>query len=252
MMQKQLLSFFLMTISALLLVCCGVKNTSSSKVKTDFKSYYYPVESLIIPKVYHFSVDDEKTGDLYWVLSTVTENNKTYLLTDSYAMDTLDNLNHVEVIKEEINKKGAFVKEYIETQRNQIGQKFKSPAVMESEGVFLWDLKETEDITWKFKNESKVYPDYDVETYRKRKFTGESLTIEFEGKITPAIIFSDEFRVIYINRLNNQRNDIGFTQTSYYAKGIGLYKYTRVFPERKVTFTLKEILSLEEWEKMKQ
>lgn len=252
-MKRKLLHPFLLTgVSALLLTCCGVEKHPSSEVDTDYKSYYFPVEELGTPKVYQFTADDEKSKDLFWVLNKVTEDNKTYLLTDSYTMDSLNNLIHTEVIKEEINKKGAFVKEYVETQRKQDGQEFKSAAVMESESAFLWDLNHTEEITWKFTYESKIYTGFDIETYRKRKFKGESLTIEFEGKETPAIKLYDNFRVSYINQFINQRDDFDFTQTSYYAKGIGLYKYTRIFPESQVTYTLSEVLSLDQWEKIKE
>jgi hypothetical protein len=252
-MKRKILYPFLFTwISVFLLTCCGVEETSKSEVKTDYKPYYFPVSELSTPKVYHYTVDDEKSEDLFWVLSTVTEDGKIYLLTDSYTTDTLDNLIHIEVIKEEINSQGSFVKKYIETQRSQDGQEFTSAAVMENESAFLWDLENTEEITWKFRCESKIYPGYDVETSRKRKFTGESVTIEFEDMETPAIKLFDKYRVTYIKRLNSRRDDFDFTQTSYYAKGIGLYKYTRVFPENQVTYTLSEILSLDEWEKIKQ
>lgn len=156
---------------------------------------------------------------------------------------------HVELIKEEINEVGSFVKEYTETQRNKYGKEFKSAATMESESAFLWDLENSDEITWKFNKESKIYPGYDIETVRRRKFTGDSVNIEFEDEKIPAVKFLDSFRITYITRLDNRRDNIDYIQTSYYAKGIGLYEYTRVFPDSEVTFTLKEILSLDEWEK---
>lgn len=251
MKRKILYQFLLALLSVFLLICCGAEETSKSEVQTDYKPYYFPVSELSTSKVYHYTVDDEKSEDLFWVLSTVAEDDKLYLLTDSYRRDSLDNFIHVEVIKEEINSQGAFVKEYFETQRSEDGQEFISAAVMEKESAFPWDLENTEEITWKFRCESKIYPDYDVETSRKRKFTGESETIEFKGMETPAIKLYDKYRVSFQNRLNRRREDYDFTQTSYYAKGIGLFKYTRQFPENQLTFTLSEILSLDEWKKIK-
>ena len=252
MTQKQISAFFLLIIPTLLSICFGIKEETLRSEQTNFKSYYYPFKTLKTSKVYHFSSDNKKNSELFWVLSTVNDNNKTYLLTDSYAKDSLGNLNHIEVIKEEINNDGAFVKEYIETQHAKNGKTFDSPAVMESEGVFLWDLKKSEEIIWKFKNESKTDPRYDIVTSRRRKFTGESLTIEFENRKIPAITFNDNFKISYIRKLNNQRDDFDFTQTSYYAKGIGLYKYTRIFKESQITYTLTEILSYTEWKKIKK
>lgn len=252
MTQKRIFLFFLIIIPSLLSIYLGVNEETFNTKHKKIKSYYYPFENLKTSKVYHFLPDNKKKDELFWVLSLIKDNNKTYLLTDSYAKDSLGNLNHIEVIKEEINNEGAFVKEYIEIQHAKNGNKFNSPAVMESECVFLWNLRKGEEIIWKFKNENKTYPGYDIETTRRRKFSGESLTIEFEKRKIPAIKFNDKFKISYVKKLNNQRDDFDFTQTSYYAKGIGLYKYTRVFKESQITYTLTEILSHTEWKKNKK
>lgn len=251
MTQKQIYTSFLIIIPILVSIYVGNNEETLSSEQTNFKSYYYPFETFKTSKVYHFLPDNKKNSELFWVLSLKKENNKTYLLTDSYAKDSLGNLNHIEVIKEEINNDGAFVKEYVEIQDAKNGKTFDSPAVMESEAVFLWNLKKNEEIIWKFKTENKIDPRYVIETSRKRKFIGESLSIKFDNKKIPTIEFNDNFKISYIRKLNKQRDDFDFTQTSYYAKGVGLYKYTRVFKESQITYTLSEIISLTEFKKMK-
>ena len=252
MIKKQVFIMFFLTTVPLILMCCGTSSSSLNK-KTSYKEYYYPIKDLTTPKVYHFTADDEKSGDLYWVLSTVSENGKSYLLTDSYTKDSLNNLKHVEVIKEEINEKGAFVKEYIESQYSKNGVLYKSPAIMENECVFQWDLKGDKEIIWKFINESKIYRGYKVETERVRKFVGITTEkLEYNNESISVAKFIDNFKITYINTLNSQKDIFYFEQTSFYAKGIGLYKYIRTFPDSKVTLTLIEILTLSEWEKIKK
>lgn len=242
---------FLIIIPTLVTIYVENNEETLSNEQTNFKSYYYPLESLKRSKVYHFLPDNKNDSELFWVLSLKKENNKTYLLTDSYAKDSLGNLSHIEVIKEEINDDGAFVKEYVEIQHATNGQIFNSLAVMESEGVFLWNLNKNDEIIWKFKTENKIDARYVIETSRKRKFIGKSLSIEFDNKKVPTIEFNDNFKISYIRKFNKQRDDFNFTQTSYYAKGIGLYKYTRVFEKSQITYTLSEIISLAEFKKMK-
>ena len=251
MTQKQIFIFFLIIIPTLVIVYVGNNEETLSNEQTNFKSYYYPFESFKTSKVYHFLPDNKNNSELFWVLSLKKENNKNYLLTDSYAKDSLGNLSHIEVIKEEINNEGAFVKEYLEIQHDNNGQTFNSPAVMESEGVFLWNLNKNDEIIWKFKTENKIDPRYVIETSRKRKFIGKSLSIEFDNKKVPTIEFKDNFKISYIRKLNKQRDDFDFKQTSYYAKGIGLYKYTRVFKESQITYTLSDVISHAEFKKMK-
>lgn len=251
-LMKQHLYFLLLIATvAFLFICCGAKTEPSNEEKTEYKSYYFPIEELRTPKVYRYSSENTNDGDMYWVMSTVAENNQTYLLTDAYTLDSMGNLNHIELVKEAITDKGAFVKEYSETQRNQHGQTFQSVVTMESDGIFLWDLKTDKEIIWKFKSVSKAYPDFENETYRERMFTGTHTTITFHSKETPAILLTDSFKIHFNNRSTKQQEAYDFSQTSYYAKGIGLYKFTRVFPDRQVTVILKEILSLDEWEKIK-
>lgn len=66
-----------------------------------------------------------------------------------------------------------------------------------------------------------------------------------------SINFIDNYTVTYLPHDSQDRDSVYFSQSSVYAEGIGLYKYTRNLDNRKVTFTLIEILSPVDWEKIK-
>ena len=113
-------------------------------------------------------------------------------------------------------------------------------------------MSKREKIIWEFETVNKLYPGYITNVKRKRVYTGKNTIIEFDNIEYDAIVFSDSFEIKQSNSSFKISNISNFTQTSYYAKGIGMYQYVRKFPDRQVTYTLNEILSRNQWEDIKR
>ena len=97
---KQTFQFFPLIILIFILSGSTTLNYKSEDKRKNYSKFYFPVEKLKTPKVYHFSRDGKWVDDLFWVMKTVKKGDKTYLLTDSYTMDSFKNLSHIESIKE--------------------------------------------------------------------------------------------------------------------------------------------------------
>lgn len=235
-------------------MCVGPSsnNTESTNESTsDYKSYYYPIDDLKDTKIYHYVPDDAGTDHLYWVLTRIKKKDKIFLKTESYTMDSIGSIKQVELIKEELNETGSYVKEYTEFQYSENGDRFEVPAEMDSECVFKWDIEENDIITWSFETENKLYPGYVTRVQRNREYNEKKTTIQFNGKDYDAIVFSDNFEIEYVSSALSDKQEFNFTQTSYYAKGIGMYQYVRNLQDSQLTYTLDEILSPDEWNELK-
>lgn len=253
-MTNYMISFILSfgTIT-LMTMCAGWSNNNAESTNSsrDYKSYYYPIDDLKNTKIYHYVSDDAGTAHLYWVLTSFEEKGKVFFATDSYTMDSLGILKQVEIIKEELNDIGSYVKEYTEFQYNDKGNRFEAPAVLDNECVFKWYMNDNDVITWSFETENKLYPSYITRVQRNREYNDETAKVQFNGKDYDAIVFADSFKIEYISSALGDKQEINFTQTSYYAKGIGLYQFVRNLQELPMTYTLDEILSLDEWNELK-
>lgn len=104
---------FIISVGLLYLIssCASHKKIISSK---DLKEYYYPIEDLKEPVVYHYKTDEELNEDVFWRLSKEIDNGITYLKSDVYSYDENGKLSKIEEAKEEITKKGAFIIEHVE------------------------------------------------------------------------------------------------------------------------------------------
>ena len=244
---------------ATITACSGSSegNTTSDEAEApgkNYKAYYYPVEELSEPKVYYFKPDDLSAGELFWVMTRVEKGGKAHLATDSYLLDPTGKLKHIEYIEEEINEEGAFIKRYVEYQEDTAGSQVEAPAKMNHGQAFAWNLKPDNPLIWEFESKSTQYfeDSYSITMKRSRVFKGPGKDIDFEGQAHEAITFSDSFEMDFVNSATKDKQDFDFMQTSYYAKGIGLYKYTRNLPDGDLTYTLDAILSLEDWTKLKE
>ena len=245
------------SILTILLISKYVESSDSSSESTkisdiNLEEYYFPIDDLENTKVYHYVSDETEVKHLYWVLKKSVKNGKTFLITDSYSMNSSGEFKRIEIINEEINEAGSFVKEYTKFQFDKNGNKFEVSAKLQSECVFKWDMNKGEKIIWEFETENKLYPGYITNVEKKREYIKETTIIKFNDKEYDAIVFSDNFKVKQSNSTFNKSIISNFTQTSYYAKGIGMYQYVRKFPDGQVTYTLNKILSKGQWNDLKK
>jgi hypothetical protein len=250
-------SVFSMLVLSLLLACTNAVDKkvvvkpepTPEPVTTEYKQYYFPVDSLAEAKVYHYS-SLEGNPDMYWVLSTITENGLTYMLTNSYSLNEDGTFKAVENIKEEIKKDGAYITAYTEFQKDHNGITFPAVATMNSDCVFKWSLKTTEPLIWSFETTNENNPDFLQKLSKTRNYTGNKVNVFFEDDSIQAIEFKDNFHMEMMNTSNGRNRTYDFSQTSYYAQHIGMYKYIREFEGIIYSYELVEILSEEEWLKI--
>ncbi|MGD1839395.1 MAG: hypothetical protein ACFB0B_00635 [Thermonemataceae bacterium] len=229
---------------------CTETHQRQQAARPSYRSYYYPIELLKKPLVYHYAPLEEGLEHLYWILKTVEEKETTFLITEAYTQDSLGYLKPIEWIKEEINEVGAFMKAYKETQYNDTGKAFRVAAEIIHPTIFVWKLRKNRPLIWRFKGRDSE-TNYLVETKKTRKFQGDSVTVRFEGETREAIVLQDYFEIRIESDTQAVLAPFTFEQKNYYVKGIGLYKYIRKLPKVQQTYILKEILSLEEWNKRK-
>jgi protein associated with RNAse G/E len=242
----------------MIMILPGCKNSNDTKIiltpesvsdvqSAEFREYYFPVDSFIEPKIYHYASEGDINPDMYWVLSTIQENEKTFLLTDSYALQPDGKFKNVEKIKEEIKADGAYVLEYAEFQKDQNGVTYPAEAVITNSCVFMWNMKTTEPLIWSFEITNKDNTAVLQKTNKTRYYRGNKSDIIFENDTLQAIEFTDDFHLEMVNTVNGRNKVYDFSQTSYYTQNIGMYKYVRDVDDKQYVYTLTEILSNDEW-----
>jgi len=234
-----------------LLQSCGGGETVKDAENKDYRGYYFPMESLAKPKVYHFSCDDREVGDLFWKMNSYNDGDELYLKTDSYQRDSSGKMVPVEYFTESIRDNGAFAEEMTTFETDERGEEFQIEVTNRIKRLFFWEWDVNTPAVWMFVHESERFAGYDREVRRERNFTEQHAAVRFQGKDHKAVVFTDLFRDVLIDQETRDRESYQFVQRSVYAEGIGLYQYTRFFPGgSSITFTLKSIYSLDEWEKM--
>jgi hypothetical protein len=241
-MYKILYALFL----CLLLACQGARDNSSRVKSYDVKQYYFPIDSLNTPRIYHYKLAGNEEGDIYWIMSRSTENNKTYLWTRGYEIQRNPPLVLTQVIKELINDDGARVKEY------NVFQSFgdtvqQRSAQIEDDEVFAWKTNKTKVLKWHFDIKSDNTSALNLKIERHRSFTEDHAKIHYKGKEIDAIGFTDTSYIHSLHEKTREENEIRIIETSYYAAGIGLAEKRE---NGTVKWTLADILSMDEWNKV--
>jgi hypothetical protein len=228
---------------------CKTPNKKITTKSQDLKNYYFPVDSLVTTKVYHYKPDNSKEPHLYWELTAIKNNGKTILTTESYSIDHLDSIRLVEFIIEEITELGANIIGYTEFQYDSKGKQYAVNATIENNEAFKWTFTQNEGIHWNFTAQSKIQTGYSISTSKRRSWLNQTEEVTFNNQKINAEIFSDTFEIIYSNKQLNDNQSFKFSQVSLYAENIGMFRYTRKFQSNKqITYTLVEMLSKEEWE----
>ena len=145
------------------------------------------------------------------------------------------------------------MREYSVTHHSDPDGPYQLPADIMQPCVFKWDMDEGETIIWEHKSEDKLYAETKSNIKRSRTFTGQFTEVQFSNQNFKAMVFADSFEIDYSYSGDNEQFEFDFSQTSYYAEGIGLHSYVRKLDDDgEAGFTLINILSLEEWEKIKR
>jgi hypothetical protein len=200
------------------------------------KKFYYSFGKAKQTKVYKYVDQNKPSTVFYWVV-TSDPANKT-IRTDSYNKDFVKGDSFYEVLEE----KGAILKAYSMFEKKFFGYREYKAKVIRNE-VFLWN--EQNKNTYFYEVE---YSDQYGRTrlVKSRTFQGLDV-VEVRGATYPAMKFQETYQV----DLLDIKDSYGFSQQSYYVEGIGVIKYKRYIPDAIVDAELVQILSISEFEALK-
>lgn len=226
---------------------CSLRN--NKKTFEGLKEYYFPIDSLSTPKIYHYR-SKKDSEDLFWELTTQRHENKTFLLTKAYKYNDEGEIVILEELKEDVNDKGAYLKEYVQYEYVGLDTSYKLNSTIIEDPVMLWESNYEEPISWSLSNESKRYKNITRFISKNRTLINSNEKIEFNGQTYKAVKFGDDYKTVFTNKITGKVENINeFHQVSYYAENIGLYEYSRRFNDNSsVTFTLQDIFTLKEWQ----
>lgn len=192
----------------------------------NLKKYYYPIQKLKTTKVYHYECKEDKKEDQYWVLTYDAK--KKELETLVYNAD----FQKLEDFTERLEKDGSYAKSFF-----LIEKKIAKPTIIADSLVYHW--KDTTAFTFKvhWPEEGQA-----PTLYKTRKFLQKE-TIKIKDKKYKTVKFHDHFKF----DIPEREKPYEFDELAYYAKGMGLLKFVRTYPDRNRTHHLKSILSKEEW-----
>ena len=211
----------------ILLALVIVKNDSS-------KAYYFQLADLRDSIIFKYECEADASKTEYWKL---TSKNNT-LITEAYTSD----LEKYEFFTEEFTEKGSKVTNFINYHKTKSGEIEVIKRRLKDRDVFKWDTNETYHYSAEFVDKS----------YGKVFF---SMHRNFEKEAVISILGTTQtvlkFKCIYRTKIPSDNYDYEYEQFSYYAKGLGLVKMEKTYPNGKtVVLELKKIITKAAWDKM--
>jgi len=201
------------------------------------KDYYFPIAELTESKIYKYECKLDPSKTEYWkITSNPTDNT---LTTEAF------DCGHVqyEFFKELLTKNGSELLEFISYRAYENGQKdtiINKPLELD---VFKWDTNQV----YHYSAES-IEDNYgEIFFNKKREFLRKEKLIIL-GKEYEVLKFKGTYQTAFISTNKYYEKN----QFSYYARGIGLVKMDKRYSDgRKTTLELTEIISMNEWSKLK-
>ena len=198
------------------------------------KAYYFQLADLKDSIVYKFECKEDPSETQYWKL---TANNNT-LITEAYTND----LEKFEFFVEEYTDVGTEVTKYISYYKNKSGEIDVIDRRIKDKDVYKWSTEKDYGYSAEFIDKnygsiaSSVYRTFEKETVISVLGTNHNVL---------------KFKCIYRTQIPEENYDYKYTQYMYYAKGIGLVKIEKEYPEGKnATLDLTKIISKTDWDNM--
>jgi hypothetical protein len=211
---------------------------SCKKDGIDTESYYLPIDSLAVGKIYEFVSNGDSLPPLYWYYSKIKQGDTTFL-----AAQLLDQDFNVQqfMLERRVNS-GMVLKSGYVYSKDSSGQSIRIPLTVNQSATFPFHVKDSSEL---FINEVQ-WPDPSMgETIvtKNRTFLKNS-TINFMSKQIPSIEFSVKEA---IEMRNNGSLEYKSTGLERYAQGIGLVSFEKNINETiKFSYKLAAIYTIEE------
>ncbi|MFK5982344.1 MAG: hypothetical protein QM499_05460 [Flavobacteriaceae bacterium] len=202
------------------------------------KEYYFPMAELVEGKIYTYECKAEPSNTEFWKLtSNLTDNT---LITEAFNSD----YKQYEFFKEQLNNNGAILLEFISYRSNENEQNVSAvinkPIDLD---VFKWKT----DNPYKYSSET-IDENYGKVIFEKKREFLEEVKLTVLEKEHKALKFKESYKTV----VSKTKQKYEYSQFSYYAKGIGLVKMEKEYPDGAIqVLELTKILSIPEWEKEK-
>ncbi|MGH1435617.1 MAG: hypothetical protein ACRBG0_14310 [Lewinella sp.] len=193
-----------------------------------YKGYYYSSFDADRPRIYEYSCKADPTRTQYWRMTS--DHNS--LITEAYDA----NFTQFELIKEAFNHEGSVLVSYIN---------------FDDKGDRLHrDIQKTDIYKWKKDGPYEYAIEY--ENNGERVFFLKER--EYIGVAKVNVLGADydclKFKGTYKFGLVGEPAEYEYYQYSYYAKGLGMVKYERYFPDgESIVLELTEIYDDQEWKR---
>ena len=239
---------FILTIFIFLLSLVSCENPPGEpKGKVDnAMAYYFPIDELRDTKVYHYTPTKGDVSDMYWVLSVYDTLGKTIFNTTAYFETTNNKVRKGEWVKEEITANSSFIHEYMNYFYDNFGNKTRVRSRNTSTILYKNEIEKNTSFIWSYSAIDINSVGVKFEVKKRRTYTGNSSQISFNNQQIDALVFKDEFIIRKIKNETDVLSVEDFYQYSYYAKGIGLYKYKRFSEDGTFEYQLNHIYKIDD------
>ena len=194
----------------------------------NYKVYYYTAYSSNAPRIYEYTSREDSSKTQYWRIREINQGKG--LLTEGFN----ENFHQFEFFEEKIGDEGSTVKRYISynEQGDSLVRKIIRP------DVFKWKGKGPYQYAVEYENGgAKLF-------FQKNRTLIGTQKLSVLNKEYNCLKFKGVYQFGYVG----QKAEYEYYQYSYYAKGIGMVKYERYFPDGETTILeLSNIYSDEEW-----
>ena len=200
------------------------------------KDYYFQLPDLTNSIVFKYECKEDASKIEYWKLTSNTL--KKTLITEAYTSD----FNKYEFFVEEFTDSGSKVTNFTSYYKNKSGEVEVIKRRLKDTDVFMW----TTDVDCHYSAEfvDKTYGQVSFSMYRTYE---KEAVISVLGTAHPVL----KYKCMYRTKIPETNYDYEYTQYMYYAKGLGLVKMEKTYPDGKtVVLELSEIISKADWDKM--
>ena len=193
----------------------------------DFKAYYFQVSDFETPKHYIFK-DQNRKGFVHHMKMY-------YKLVDEDTIFYTEGLNEeeklVEMFVEKMGDSGAMMLDYYFVHYDKDSSGLRTDSRVLDSGVYSF-YENGFPLQWKV----VINTGDGIERYSKDRSFSRTASVNVLGESKPCLVLKDEMK------MSGGWGKSSYIQESYYAKGLGLVRYKRFFPEGYVAdFQLMEI-----------
>lgn len=215
--------------------------------KRDIKPYYFPASQLRKGLVYEYEVTQNGVSSPeYWYYRSFTRDSGIFITSTYY--DRFFQIGQIS--REKVLESGTQAREYFLYEPDSLtgGQK-QTKAVIDAPDIFPFEVKDSSGV---FLFSLHFHPPDDslatVYVIRNRRFLGDGPEYEVMGKSLPCVRFGLK------EAIGNKKEgnlEVEGTGIEWYAKGIGLVYYTKVYGSGnlKIEGRLKDIFPMSELER---